>query len=55
MRLKNWDRSEVELKTNKITLIHQHLYFELKKKLYNYPLIAPFDIFSHQEVNWIYN
>jgi len=24
-------------------------------KLYNYPSIAPFDIFCQQEVNWIYN
>jgi len=24
-------------------------------KLYNYPLIALFAIFCHQEVNWIYN
>jgi hypothetical protein len=24
-------------------------------QLYNYPLIASFDIFCQQEVNWIYN
>ena len=38
-----------------ITLIHRRLYLKLYNKLYDYPLIAAFDIFCQQEVNWMYN
>ena len=40
----------------KFTLIHWCLYLVYNKiEWYNYPLVAPFDIFCQKEVNWIYN